>query len=285
MRVSSLNIKDQISSICIEPVISARLNELTDLLDARQKALKKAPAGTLRISRSKNSLQYYHIISFKDKKGKYIPVKNKALIQHLAQKFYDYKLVITLKKETKLLKEILKKYTAYTRKTPLAENVYENMNKNKQSLVTPVRLTDAQFAAAWQAEVYTGKAFQPDSPELYTARGERVRSKSELIIADTLNRLGIPYKYERPLPLLNGEGRLTVYPDFTCLNLRSRQEFIWEHFGMLDDPNYAETTVAKLKNYADNRIFPGTELIISTETPAAPINTREVEKIIKKYLM
>ena len=112
-----------------------------------------------------------------------------------------------------------------------------------------------------------------------------VNSKSELIIADTLNRLGIPYKYERPLPLLNGEGRLTVYPDFTCLNLRSRQEFIWEHFGMLDDPNYAETTVAKLKNYADNRIFPGTELIISTETPAAPINTREVEKIIKKYLM
>ena len=113
MRVSSLNIKDQISSICIEPVISARLNELTDMLDARQKALKKAPAGTLRISRSKNSLQYYHIISFKDKKGKYISVKNKALIQHLAQKFYDYKLVITLKKETKLLKEKIKKYTLF----------------------------------------------------------------------------------------------------------------------------------------------------------------------------
>ena len=37
-----------------------------------------------------------------------------------------------------------------------------------------------------------------DAPLLETSRGERVRSKSEVIIADTLDRLKIPYRYEFP---------------------------------------------------------------------------------------
>ena len=50
--------------------------------------------------------------------------------------------------------------------------------------------------------------------EIYTERGERVRSKSEKIIADKLFLQNIPYHYERPI-YLKGFGM--VYPDFCCL--------------------------------------------------------------------
>ena len=45
-----------------------------------------------------------------------------------------------------------------------------------------------------------------------TERGELVRSKSELLIANKLHSMGIEYGYEQPLNI--GEGRFR-YPDFT----------------------------------------------------------------------
>ena len=45
-----------------------------------------------------------------------------------------------------------------------------------------------------------------------TERGDLVRSKSELVIADKLHARGIDYAYEQPLVLPNGRTR---YPDFT----------------------------------------------------------------------
>lgn len=57
--------------------------------------------------------------------------------------------------------------------------------------------------------------------EIYTQKGERVRSKSEKTLADYFYYHGIPYKYECPL-LLKGFG--IIYPDFTFLTRRSQKE-------------------------------------------------------------
>ncbi|MFQ6929598.1 MAG: hypothetical protein ACLRR3_00115 [Eubacterium sp.] len=41
------------------------------------------------------------------------------------------------------------------------------------------------------------------------------------------------------MPLrLKGYG--TVKPDFTVLNKRTRHEYVWEHFGMMDDSIYVK---------------------------------------------
>ena len=58
-----------------------------------------------------------------------------------------------------------------------------------------------QILQAWLSEKYEGKQFREGEPVILTDRGERVRSKSEKIIADYLFRKGIPYKYEKPLYL------------------------------------------------------------------------------------
>ena len=117
--------------------------------------------------------------------------------------------------------------------------------------------------------------------ELFTTKGERVRSKSEVLIADSLNRLGIPYRYEYPLKLKNG---ITVHPDFLCLNVRTRQEFYWEHFGMMDNPEYTENAIHKLQQYSENNLHPGINLILTMETISNPLNLKYIEQQIKNYL-
>ena len=66
-----------------------------------------------------------------------------------------------------------------------------------------------------------------------TERGDLVRSKSELVIADKLHARGIDYGYEQPLMLSNGRTR---YPDFTIADHARGVTFYWEHLGMLDNP-------------------------------------------------
>ena len=80
-------------------------------------------------------------------------------------------------------------------------------------------------------------------PEIYSERGERVRSKSEKIIADKLYRNGIPYKYEKPL-VLKGLGK--IHPDFEILNKRTRKEYFLEHLGKMDDIGYVKKNMRRI---------------------------------------
>ena len=109
-----------------------------------------------------------------------------------------------------------------------------------------------------------------------------MRSKSEKIIADTLERNRIPYHYKYPLELK--ESRV-VHPDFYVLNTRSRHELFWEHLGKMDDMQYAADALSRIELYEKNGLFPGSDLIITHETKTSPLNLRIVDLIIRKYLI
>ena len=226
------------------------------------------------MNNNRGSPQFYHIEEQKDHNGTFLPLTQMEKIKKLAQKDYDSKLIKILK--TQIIS--LEKYIA--RSDQKIEQLYSKMNKTRRSLITPATLTDEQYAEEWRNETWSGKPFSENAPEYLTARNERVRSKSELIIADTLNRKGIPYRYEYPLEMNN----ITFHPDFLCLNLRTRQEFIWEHFGMMDNAEYLEQTMKKLKLYNENEYFIGRNLIITMESSNIPINTQQLEQIIDAYL-
>lgn len=78
---------------------------------------------------------------------------------------------------------------------------------------------------------------------------------------------------------------MTFHPDFLCLNVRTRQEFYWEHFGMMDDEDYKDNVVGKLNLYAGNGFLPGRNLIFSMESVEESLDTRVVEKMIKEFLL
>ena len=277
---------EQISPFFLEPLLIARLSEVNALLKQKETELQNSPAGSLRISKSGKTIQYYQITKTGDTRGKYIAAKNYKLAKALVQKDYDKKLIATLKKELKFIKSTLRSYRWLQKSATPAAQIFAKLNKLRRPLITPACLPAEDFAKLWQNIEYTRKPFAEDAPELYTSQGERVRSKSEIIIADTLQRLNIPYRYEFPLEITTEKGlRRTFHPDFICLNLRTRREFIWEHFGKMDDAEYAASAAQKLKLYEKNEIYPGKNLIISMETSASPLSPKRVEKTAKQYLL
>ena len=277
---------ERLSPFFLEPLLAARISEVSSLLEEKENELQNTPAGTLRISKSGKTIQYYQITKTGDTHGNYIAAKNYKLAKALAQKDYDKKLIATLKKELKFLEKTLRAYKWLQKSTTPAAQIFAKLNKLRRPLIHPASLPAEDFVKLWQSVEYTGKPFSEDDYELYTSQKERVRSKSEIIIADTLHRLNIPYRYEFPLEIITEKGiRRTFHPDFICLNIRTRQEFIWEHFGKMDDAEYASSAAQKLRLYEKNGIFPGKNLIISMETSTSPINSMQIEKTAKQYLL
>lgn len=252
-----------------------RKQQLEALLENKKSDLGKAVAGKLRITSNKGTVQYYHVTEKAHRAGKYISKKQQALVKALAQKEYDQKLVQELDAQVEVLAKAVETLTQHDCNT-----VFENLTPHRKALVEPVTLPTAEYASQWLEQDYFRKGFAENAPELYTAKGERVRSKSEVIIADTLGRLGVPYRYEFPLKL----RKFTVHPDFYCLNATTRKEFAWEHLGMMDDPEYAVAAVEKLAAYQEAGFFPGKNLIITMETAENPLSSKQVEGVAREFL-
>lgn len=95
-----------------------------------------------------------------------------------------------------------------------------------------------------------------------TTRGELVRSKSELAIAEHLFSLGLSYLYERELPGTVDKDKLR--PDFSFID-DAGDLVIWEHLGMLDRPDYAAGWDWKRKWYERNGFVLGRNLFTTDE--------------------
>lgn len=179
--------------------------------------------------------------------------------------------------EKKRLKAIETFLTIY-KQTSLKE-MYRKMNPLRRELINAVAISDDEFVKRWQSVQYKGKEFKDDRQVLTTEKGERVRSKSEKIIADKLYLLGIPYRYEYPVVL---DRNMVVYPDFTILKMPEREEVYLEHFGMMDDVEYVSAAFFKINSYERNGIYVGVNLFITHETGKNPLNTKGLDKMLRK---
>lgn len=149
-----------------------------------------------------------------------------------------------LKKATERIKAIETFLDKYERSS--LKDIYSKTNPIRLELIEVVEVSDEEFVKQWQSVEYEGKPIINDAQVIVTERGERVRSKSEKIIADKLYMLGIPYRYECPIWL---DENIKVYPDFTILRMPEREEVYLEHFGMMDDMDYVNKTMHKLSSY------------------------------------
>lgn len=78
-----------------------------------------------------------------------------------------------------------------------------------------------------------------------TAKGDRVRSKSEVIIANLLFQHNLHYEYEKKLYY---DGGKWIEPDFT-ITLDDGRELYWEHLGMLGIESYDKRWLEKQDIY------------------------------------
>lgn len=242
-----------------------------------EKSLKEAPEEYLRVNYNHGIPQYFVCKEGDRANGTYIKKTDVALIRKLSQKEYDQKVLKHLEKNIKCLQKVLKYLSAYS-----SENIWDKMHAIKKQWIEPYRLPDKEYREQWENVKYSGKDFWEDATEIYTEKGERVRSKSEKIIADKLYSMGIPYRYEFPLQL---KGFGVIYPDFMILNVRKRKEYFLEHFGMMDNPEYASKAVKKIRNYEKNRIFIGDRLLVTFETLESGCDTRQLQELMERFVL
>lgn len=118
-----------------------------------------------------------------------------------------------------------------------------------------------------------------------TDQGERVRSKSELVIANLLSQLGLPYAYERFLP--GSTGRRGVCPDFSFVGATG-ELIVWEHLGMLHDAGYRGRWLEKQAWYRRHGFVEGRNLFTSSEDADGALDSsvlRGVAMAIKARLV
>ena len=265
------------------------MNRTTVLLNSRKAELEKyridalkrleklkykgVPECRIRFSSKKNEI---YLIG-KDKKEQYISFKQRDYVRQVATFEYLNKVIKIIDAEIKQIETALKSQNAVS-----LEDYYETLNKTRQEMITPIRLTDEQLVESWMAQSYEEGEFEEGEAGFYTDKNERVRSKSEILIANALNRYNVPYKYECPI-VLKGLGK--IRPDFTALNIKRRKIYYWEHLGKLDDVDYARKNVLRINAYEKNGLFHGESLITTWETSTLPLDVKLVDRIIRHYLL
>ena len=125
--------------------------------------------------------------------------------------------------------------------------------------------------------VQVGNQFYEDRLIHRTARGELVRSKSEVIIANALHYHKLDYVYEPELML---EGKF-YRPDFKIEDADTGDVWYWEHCGMMDNPKYKKRWENKKTFYKKNGIEEGKNLIV-TYDKGGSLDSHKLEEIIKK---
>ena len=260
-------------------MIEQEIKELKLIRENVEKSIQRldklSPAGgVLRAVRHGRTTQFFIREKGDSSNGTYIKKDDRKKAEIMAQAEYERKLLHILSSEIEELENLVNipKGNPY-------QTAMESVTELKKSLIRVPFVSDEEYLLYWLSKPYDSPIFRENAPEYYTKKGLRVRSKSEVLIAEMLDSFEIPYLYEKPIEFSNGH---VVHPDFTLLKISAREEIYWEHFGMMDDMEYRNNAFMKIREYESNGYYQGVNFIWTFETTKYPLNTRNVRGMISK---
>lgn len=265
----------------VQKLIDERRKELEGYLAEINRQLEGVPSGSLRLVNRKSRVEYYHYLKGAtddpNRVGHYLRKNQLELISSLAQKDYLNKVKMIVSKQILSLNHL----SVDISNDPI-EHCYSDLPEGRRTFVTPIVVDKKNYIDSWVHQDYKHGEFDQYAQTFRTEAGERVRSKSEIIIAERLAKYNVPYLYEKPL-VLSYYG--TIRPDFTILNPRTLKELYWEHMGMMDDEIYVNKNLPRLNAYIKNGIIPGRNLILTFESNKAPLEIQIIDTYIKNWLL
>lgn len=258
----------------IQKLVLHRENLLSiQKVSGRSLARKKyAFNGGLVHFKKNNSTQYFYRYKDPDSdERKQIYIKSKTQARILAEKPYLKKVHKVSSQQISVIDNFLESFNPHA-----IEQVYENLHPTRQDLIVPFIKPWDQYSKDWEEESYEQNTFPIYKPH-YTDKGDIVRSKSEQAISNFLYSRGIPYRYE---PVLYMDG-MRKYPDFVLLHPKTRKEIYWEHFGIMDQFDYQETTTKKINDYTKAGFYCNQNIIYTFESLSFPTDMKAVESILQ----
>ena len=171
----------------------------------------------------------------------------------------------------------------------IAEDQIENMQQqierrkylkqNIKILKMHITLLEKKYPKFREVEVpmpNTGKGY-------LTLKGDYVRSKAEVIIANELYHANVFYVYEKPLTFAG--CKYTLLPDFTLRTPKTGKTVYWEHCGLMDDDKYRSKWDWKKNLYAQYEISEWNHnLIVTYETKNTPLSVELVREGVSHLL-
>lgn len=278
-------------------IMKEELRRLDSLEKQVTQYLINVPKGRIRAEMSKGKYpQYYYVSEVNTKKrehsnnsnenncndistdkikkrnARYLRKDELELARACVQREYDNLVLREITKRKRELHRLLS-----SKPKARVEEAYNKLSTSKKCLVTPYVMPDEEFLEKWiEREDITNSV--PMTNCFITERGEKVRSKSEKMIADKLFLNNVNYKYEAGLTFKNN---MIIFPDFTLLKLDTREDVYYEHFGMMDNPEYCKKALEKIDVYSENGIYLGERLFVTFESSIKPINLKRVDEIIE----
>lgn|GEM_PF-2068453 len=249
--------------------INANL-ELIKVIDSR---LRTAPEGELHIRKHRNGFQYWIKYLNSNNKLEYIKAADKEKLGSYVKKYYYSKLKKTIEEDNRFLSKAVRYDPNRTGK------VYDDLPPNVKQYVTPLCKSVATQIKEWYEKDFQKNTYDfSPAPSYTTQKGETVRSRAELIIANELNAHDLYYHYEEALTLSNGKKR---YPDFKVAHPKTGEFYYIEFFGMMDNAKYALDAFTKINEYSNDSVFP--KMIFIFDYAGAPFTNTTVTNIIKTY--
>ena len=251
------------------------------LVDKFESELKHLPEGGLCRKVIKGKPYLYHYIKSQTEDGtykqRYISKADDYLKTSLKRRHFIEKSLPFLLANIKAAEVFIEMYHPY-----YPSDIITTMPKVYNDLHYEELLDGViNDSTAWSKENYKKSELYPELLIHNTIGGVKVRSKSEAIIAGLLEMNNIPFRYEAALEL----GELTYYPDFTILKPRDNEIIYWEHFGMIDNDEYNLSMEQKMLAYRKHGILPWNQLITTFETEKGSIDARNIQNIIKAFIL
>ncbi len=233
--------------------------------------IRSLPEGKLRIEANGIHKKWYR--SFRDKPEVYIKKNNRELAMQLALKKHLTNNMAVIDLHLSSLETIIEKLPDYP--VPLS-----HYDEEFQTLLEPNYEQRSLFIKKWLTSPFQSNTEFPERLNVPTKAGILVRSKSESIIANELFAFDIPFHYEQKLVI----GETIIYPDFTIPGKEETElPYIWEHFGMMEKPNYIASALSKLKLYIESGYIPGINLILTFEKKDMPLDIVYVNSLISHF--
>ena len=270
-------------------MFSKELNSIIDYYDMMiayyDKELSDAPDGKLSYNKSENRIQLLHIINQNGRRIRKGINNNETMKRALARKELAKRSVEILRNNRNSVMKALGNHEGFNLKDVLASmpRAYsylpeEYFYENNSRLLLEV---DDRICRniEWGNQDYPESMYHSEMKNKMTSNGTYVRSKSELLIYESLLNNGIPMHYDEE-QIVNG---IFIVPDFTFMDSRG-DLFYWEYFGMMDDSVYAKRNLKKLSDYYDAGIIPGDNLI-TTFDKSDSINMAMIQAIINNEII
>lgn len=252
----------------IREKMSQMLSQLEKKLISDNIELEKCPAGQISCTKRQGKDTYFRV-EVQDGRRKRTSInKNQKLIEGLARKKYLSLEVSRLEKNINAIQTMLADYLPDE-----VEDILGEMPEPIQPHCLPKAATQS-----WSTALYNKSTYMPERKVHTTSRGLKVRSKSELLIAEKLYEHDIEFRYEQVLRIDN----IDFAPDFT-IRTRDGGIIYWEHCGLTNNDKYLKAHKRKLEMYEQAGIVPWQNLIITYDDEYGILNLAIVEsEIINK---